>query len=51
MKFKEYLKEREVIIEEMIWVGSGTKEQAEEGFELMGKMSRLNKKFLEEYNE
>ena len=50
MEFEEYKRKRANLLERMVWVGVGTKEQAEEGFKLMEEMIKLNRDFLEYYN-
>jgi len=58
MNIKKYLKEREKILERMIWVGCNPdnpelfKKQAEDGFKLMGELTKLDYEFIkEEKNE
>lgn len=51
MDLEEYRKKREVILEQMFWIGDGSESGAsEKGFELMIELSKLNKDFIKENN-
>ena len=55
--FREFWRKRADIIEEMFWVGCNPedqkmfKKQAEDGFKLMFKMSKLAKEYMEKINK